>query len=151
MTEARELAVVVVRRALSGQAIVDRLAAAGLGVVAVARAAPIPSRRWGTGAGLIACAADIASDASVETIAAALDRPVRMIVHGPGVGVAGGILSAPRRRWSTRSTSRSAACCDWSGRRMAGLRRVRGSSPSAAITVSSRLPTRLGRRGKTPR
>ncbi|MEN9887655.1 MAG: hypothetical protein RL758_2233, partial [Pseudomonadota bacterium] len=41
------------------------------------------------------CAADISSDSSIEHIAAALDRPVRMVVHGPGVAVAGGILTAP--------------------------------------------------------
>jgi NAD(P)-dependent dehydrogenase (short-subunit alcohol dehydrogenase family) len=95
MTEARELAVVVGATGAFGQAIVDRLAAAGLGVVAVARSADSLAALGERVPGLIACAADIASDASVETIAAALDRPVRMIVHGPGVGVAGGILSAP--------------------------------------------------------
>ncbi len=95
MTEARELAVVVGATGAFGQAIVDRLAAAGLGVVAVARSADSLAALGERVPGLIACAADIASDASVDTIAAALDRPVRMIVHGPGVGVAGGILSAP--------------------------------------------------------
>lgn len=95
MTEARELAVVVGATGAFGQAIVDRLAAAGLGVVAVARSADSLAALRERVPGLIACAADIASDASVETIAAALDRPVRMIVHGPGVGVAGGILTAP--------------------------------------------------------
>mgnify|MGYP000724058601 FL=1 len=95
MTETRELAVVVGATGAFGQAIVDRLAAAGLGVVAVARSADSLAALRERVPGLIACAADIASDASVETIAAALDRPVRMIVHGPGVGVAGGILTAP--------------------------------------------------------
>lgn len=95
MTETRELAVVVGATGAFGQAIVDRLAAAGLGVVAVARSADSLAALRERVPGLVPCAADIASDASVETIAAALDRPVRMIVHGPGVGVAGGILSAP--------------------------------------------------------
>jgi NAD(P)-dependent dehydrogenase (short-subunit alcohol dehydrogenase family) len=39
--------------------------------------------------------ADISSDTSIGHIGAALDRPVRMVVHGPGVAVAGGILTAP--------------------------------------------------------
>jgi hypothetical protein len=34
--------------------------------------------------GLVACAADIADDAAIEAIAAAVDRPVRMVVHGRG-------------------------------------------------------------------
>ncbi len=95
MTEAKELAVVVGATGAFGQAIVDRLTAAGLGVVAVARSADSLAALRERVPGLIVCAADIASDSSIEAIAAALDRPVRMIVHGPGVGVAGGILTAP--------------------------------------------------------
>jgi len=40
--------------------------------------------------GLIACAADISSDSAIQAISGVVDRPVRMVVHGPGVGVAGG-------------------------------------------------------------
>ena len=74
---------------------VDRLAAAGLGVVAVARSVDSLAALRDRVPGLVACAADIADDAAIEAIAAAVDRPVRMVVHGPGVAVAGGILTAP--------------------------------------------------------
>ena len=59
MTEARELAVVVGATGAFGQAIVDRLAAAGLGVVAVARSADSLAALGERVPGLIACAADI--------------------------------------------------------------------------------------------
>jgi NAD(P)-dependent dehydrogenase (short-subunit alcohol dehydrogenase family) len=45
--------------------------------------------------GVKACAADIGNDSAIAAITAAIDKPVRMVVHGPGVAVAGGILTAP--------------------------------------------------------
>lgn len=91
----RELAVVVGATGAFGNAIVDRLTAAGLAVVAVARTAAALAALQARHAGLIACVADIATDAAVEAIRAVLTGPVRMVVHGPGVAVAGGILTAP--------------------------------------------------------
>jgi NAD(P)-dependent dehydrogenase (short-subunit alcohol dehydrogenase family) len=91
----QELAVVVGATGAFGNAIVDRLAAAGLGVVAVARTAASLAALQARHPGLIACAADIAADDAIEAIRAALTGPVRMVVHGPGVAVAGGILTAP--------------------------------------------------------
>lgn len=99
----RELAVVVGATGAFGQPIVARLIARGLTVLAVARsAASLTGLAERFGPSLVACVADIADDASIETIRAAVDAqaaidgaPVRMLVHGPGVAVAGGILSAP--------------------------------------------------------
>ena len=95
MNKREELAVVVGATGAFGNAMVDRLAAAGLGVVAVARSADSLAALRERVPGLVACAADIASDSAIAVIAAAVDRPVRMVVHGPGVTVAGGILTAP--------------------------------------------------------
>jgi NAD(P)-dependent dehydrogenase (short-subunit alcohol dehydrogenase family) len=95
MDAAEELAVVVGATGAFGTAIVERLLAARLGVVAVARSAAALSALGERHPGLIFCAADIGSDASIAAIRARLDRPVRMVVHGPGVAVAGGVLAAP--------------------------------------------------------
>mgnify|MGYP000511700898 FL=1 len=95
MDRQAELAVVVGATGAFGKAMVDRLAAAGLGVVAVARSVDSLAALRERVPGLVACAADIADDAAIAAIAAAVDRPVRMVVHGPGVAVAGGILTAP--------------------------------------------------------
>ena len=95
MDRQAELAVVVGATGAFGKAMVDRLAAGGLGVVAVARSVDSLAALRERVPGLVACAADIADDAAIAAIAAAVDRPVRMVVHGPGVAVAGGILTAP--------------------------------------------------------
>ena len=95
MSSNKELAVVVGATGAFGQAIVARLCASGLDVVAVARSAAAIDALASRHPGVVACVADIASDTAIEQIAAVLDRPVRMIVHGPGVAVAGGILDAP--------------------------------------------------------
>lgn len=95
MNKREELAVVVGATGAFGNAMVERLAAVGLGVVAVARSADSLAALRERVPGLVACAADIASDSAIAVIAAAVDRPVRMVVHGPGVTVAGGILTAP--------------------------------------------------------
>lgn len=99
MTDSRrragELAVVIGATGDFGQAIVARLRSAGLRVVAVARSAASLEALADGDPDIVACEADIACDAAIERIAAVLDRPVRMVVHGPGVAVAGGILDAP--------------------------------------------------------
>ena len=89
-----ELAVVVGATGDFGQAIVARLRAEGLRVIAGARSAASLAALAGGDPDIVPCEADIACDAAVERIAAVLDRPVRMVVHGPGVAVAGGILAA---------------------------------------------------------
>lgn len=92
---ANELAVVVGASGAFGCRIVARLIDSGLDVLAVARsAAPLQALRAECPR-VIPCVADLAADASVAAIGAALDRPVRMVVHGPGVAVAGGVLDAP--------------------------------------------------------
>jgi len=90
-----EIAVVVGATGSFGTAIVDRLTSTGLTVVAVARTKDALTALSAKVDGLKVCVADISSDSSIEAIATAIDRPVRMVVHGPGVGVAGGILTAP--------------------------------------------------------
>ena len=91
----QELAVVIGATGAFGNAIVDRLIAAGLGVIAVARSATTLAELRARRSGVIACAADISSDDAIAAIRAAIDKPVRMVVHGPGVAVAGGIMTAP--------------------------------------------------------
>jgi len=95
MSNAKELAVVVGATGAFGTAIVQRLAGAGLRVLAVARNADSLAGLQQRVAGVEACAADIADDSAIEAIRAACDGPVRLVVHGPGVAVAGGILTAP--------------------------------------------------------
>ncbi|MGR6617013.1 SDR family NAD(P)-dependent oxidoreductase [Pseudomonas rhodesiae] len=95
MNTDKDLAVVVGATGAFGRQIVARLCASNLDVVAVARSAESLSELAGLHRGLIPCVADIASDDAVAAIRAVLDRPVRMVVHGPGVAVVGGILDAP--------------------------------------------------------
>ena len=89
------LAVVVGATGAFGQAIVARLTGTGLRVLAVARSAESLQDLVATNPSVSACVADISSDTAIEAIAAAIDEPVRMVVHGPGVAVAGGVLTAP--------------------------------------------------------
>lgn len=90
-----ELAVVVGATGAFGKEIVARLCDRGLGVVAVSRTEAALEALVARHPEVRACAADIASDDAITAVARAVDRPVRMVVHGPGVAVAGGILSAP--------------------------------------------------------
>lgn len=84
----KELAIVSGGAGAIGQVIVRRLLAHGLDVVVVGRtAAELPD-------GARFCAADLASDNAIATVAAALSAPVRAIVHSVGVPVAGGVLEA---------------------------------------------------------
>ena len=89
-----ELAVVVGAGAF-GEEIIARLSGAGLGVVAISRTQSTLDELASKIDNVIPCVADLSSDSAIEAIGAVLDRPVRMVVHGPGVAVAGGILTAP--------------------------------------------------------
>lgn len=89
-----EIAVVVGATGAFGAVMVDRLVAGGLKVIAVARSAASLQTLRVQQPSIGICAADIADDSAITAIAEVLDRPVRAVVHGPGVGVAGGILSA---------------------------------------------------------
>lgn len=95
MNTDKDLAVVVGATGAFGRQIVARLCASNLDVVAVARSAESLSELADLYPGLIPCVADIAGDDAVAAIREVLDRPVRMVVHGPGVAVVGGILDAP--------------------------------------------------------
>lgn len=99
-TAGRELAVVVGATGAFGQPIVERLIGRGLTVLAVARTVEsLAGLAERFGPALVQCVADIASDEATPAIracvAAQAGAAVRMVVHGPGVAVAGGILSAP--------------------------------------------------------
>ena len=85
----QEIAVVVGATGAFGVPIVKRLLDAGLEVIAVSRSGSSDEL-----AGVRTGKADISDDSSIEIIRAAIDKPVRMIVHGPGVAVAGGVLTA---------------------------------------------------------
>ena len=89
------LAVVVGATGAFGRQIVARLLDRGMNVLAVARTGQALAALAEEFPGLKPCVADLASDTAIESIADAVDAPVRMIVHGPGVAVAGGILAAP--------------------------------------------------------
>lgn len=90
-----EIAVVVGATGAIGQVIATRLAGCGLRVVAVARSASAVESLVSALDGARACVCDISKDSAIATIAAAIDAPVRAVVHGPGVQVAGGVLDAP--------------------------------------------------------
>lgn len=91
----REWAVVVGASGAMGQQVVAALLARDLRVLAVARDAARLAALAGTSPNLVPCVADIAGDAAIEAIASRIDGTVRMIVHGPGVATAGGVLDAP--------------------------------------------------------
>jgi NAD(P)-dependent dehydrogenase (short-subunit alcohol dehydrogenase family) len=91
-----ELAVVVGGNGALGSAIVDALVAAGLRVISVARSAGAPAEsRARADSRIVPLVADLSNDEAIEQIRAAVDAPVAMVVHAPGVPVAGGILDAP--------------------------------------------------------
>ena len=92
MADNKEWIVVVGATGAFGSVMVERFLARGLGVVAVARSATTLDALAATHPGLVVCQADIAQDASIAAIRAALPGPVRMAVHGPGVAVGGGVL-----------------------------------------------------------
>lgn len=94
-TPAGEIAVIVGATGAMGRVIAARLARRGLRVLAVARSAAAVETLVSSLEGARACVCDIGQDSAIDTIAAALDAPVRAIVHGPGVQVVGGVLTAP--------------------------------------------------------
>lgn len=95
MSDQPETAVVVGATGAMGRVIAQRLAEQGLRVLAVARDAGALDSLVAELPGCRACEADIASDEAVEQIGAALEGPVRAVVHGPGVATAGGVMNAP--------------------------------------------------------
>ncbi len=95
MSAPAECAVVVGATGSFGRAIVARLVRRGLQVIAVSRTAGALDALCAEFAGVSPCVADMSADAAVEAVAAAVDLPVRAVVHGPGVAVAGGIATAP--------------------------------------------------------
>ena len=92
---AREIAIVVGSTGAMGQVITQRLADAGLQVIAVARTADSLGELAQRVPGLRICAANIGDDAAIDAIRAHIDAPVRMLVQGAGVATAGGVLDAP--------------------------------------------------------
>ena len=65
----------------------------GYDVLAIGRNADTLQMPELEGARLLTC--DISCDDSIATISAALENPVRAVIHGPGVDTAGGVLTAP--------------------------------------------------------
>ncbi len=138
MAAVQEIAVVVGATGAMGQVIAHRLAARGLTVVAVARSADAVASLVASGKGIVACVADISSDSSIEAIRAAADGPVRVVVHGPGVAVVGGVLEAP-----------TAAVVDAVNIKVGGmLRLVR--AVDAKLSAGSRLIAIGGHYGSEP-
>lgn len=84
-----DLCVVVGATGSIGSAVVGRLSARGLPVLAVARTATALEALAAATPGVRTCVADIADDAATATIAAALDGPVRMAVFAAGLPVRG--------------------------------------------------------------
>lgn len=92
-----ELVVVVGASGAFGEVMVDRLLANGVAVLAVGRSAASLAGLAQHRTNVHICAADLGNDTCIDTIrasVAALGLPVRMVVHSPGVPVAGGILQA---------------------------------------------------------
>ncbi len=76
-----------------GSVITQRMLARGCGVLAVARSADGLGQLKDRHPGVVPCIADISQDSAIEAIRAALPGPVRMVVHGPGIAVGGGVLT----------------------------------------------------------
>ncbi len=91
-----EHALVVGAGGAFGTEIARRLVREGLHVVGISRSLEsLAALADELGDGFLPVAADIADDAAIEAIAAVLTRPVAMVVHAPGLPVAGGIRQAP--------------------------------------------------------
>ena len=90
-----EIAVVVGATGSFGKSIVSRLSKAGLQIIAVARTAKALDELANEYPSVTPCVTDISDDSSIADIEALISKTVRMVVHGPGVPVAGGILTAP--------------------------------------------------------
>jgi NAD(P)-dependent dehydrogenase (short-subunit alcohol dehydrogenase family) len=97
MSEAKDLAVVVGAGGSMGAVITERLAAAGLDVLAIGRSEGPLRALEGRVRGISLCLADIARDSAIDAIRAAVgDRRVRMAVHAAGLPASamGGVLEA---------------------------------------------------------
>jgi 3-oxoacyl-[acyl-carrier protein] reductase len=91
-----EHALVVGAGGAFGTEITRRLVREGLHVIGISRsAASLAGLADELGDAFLPLAADIADDAAIAIIAAALTLPVAMVVHAPGLPVAGGIRQAP--------------------------------------------------------
>jgi NAD(P)-dependent dehydrogenase (short-subunit alcohol dehydrogenase family) len=84
-----DLCVVVGASGAIGSAVVRRLTGRGLRVLAVARGHEALEALAAGVSGVVPCVADIGSPSSVDTIAAAVDGPVRMAVFAAGLPVRG--------------------------------------------------------------
>lgn len=91
---AGQTAIVVGATGAFGQVIASSLLAKGLDVLAIARDESALHALGDRLPGLRTCSTDVTSDSAIEEIRSALPGPVKAVVHGPGVGVAGGILNA---------------------------------------------------------
>lgn len=76
-----------------GSVITERMLERGCGVLAVARSAEGLRQLKDAHPDVVPCIADISQDSAIDAIRAALPGPVRMVVHGPGVAVGGGVLT----------------------------------------------------------
>ena len=91
-----EHALVVGAGGAFGTEIARRLVREGLHVVGISRSAgSMDALAAELGAQFTAVSADMADDSAIAAIAAALTLPVAMVVHSPGLPVAGGIRTAP--------------------------------------------------------
>ena len=91
----REHALVVGAGGTFGRRIAARLVAEGLDVIGIGRSPdPLAATAEAIGPGFTPLLADMADDSAVTAIAAALTMPVAMVVHAPGLPVAGGIREA---------------------------------------------------------
>lgn len=136
----KEVAVVVGAAGAIGSVITEQLVAAGLLVVAVGRDGGKLQRLAQDHSGaVIACVADIATDTAIARIEEQLaGQTVAMVVHAPGVPVAGGVLEV--------STDAINACCNI---KAAGfLRLVRATD--SALRRGSRLVAIGGHYGFEP-
>lgn len=75
-----------------GTVIVRRLSRLGYKILAVGRAADTLHQLASDYPDVKVCLADVTEDRSIQLINSALDGPVRMVVHGPGVSVGGGVM-----------------------------------------------------------
>lgn len=90
-----DLCVVVGATGAFGRAVTERLTRRGLRVLAVGRSPDALAVLAEELPGVSVCVADIATDDSVPTVAAALDRPVRMAVFAAGLPVRGSVETVP--------------------------------------------------------
>ncbi|MEP9394887.1 SDR family oxidoreductase [Gordonia sp. VNK1] len=89
--DAAEACVVVGATGAMGSVIVERLVGRGHRVVAVARSQEQLDKLATTSSLIVPCRTDIADDAAVEDIRAALDAPVRMAIFAAGLPVKGSV------------------------------------------------------------